>query len=941
MAIENTSQDLADLLVTKGFDPVYTDERGMDSSQAEAKIFSFDWKASSGKNYGTAVVVMGDDNDLQFFFGDNLGRSIERPQDKKEWFDFLEQLSNFATQHRYTFSPQDINQLKHTMTGMAAIKEGLFEGYYGTRRISYMGEQTDARLVIKHNKILGENDKRYRYVESLFIETADNERFKLPFKNLTGGRAMLEHVRQGGKPYDIRGAHINEMVQEMSVLARFNRASQQRVFEGVTAELVESAQQYYQQVRENLNYIGGTRGYQSYFESWSPADINDETALVEDLKTMFIEQTLDTRIEAALPTLARIQQKGTAMKEAQIFENWINNLSEGTWALPDTPEAQEKLNTLMASELIVGPDATNATELLYDVIGDDQLFDILGDLAERDPRANIWDDTDVQARLAELGIQTPQSTEAEPADVAQDTAPDDEDYYALPDADGDRPQGMAENTELNIMLKYAGVPVKESVLTDSTGHTLDHILQRFSREVADFEAGGEIDDDLYHALYDYYFDDMPYGTKKARDGDPYEWVSQRLADELGMNEEKDIATPGEKALATGLGATAGGFAGMMLGGASGTPGAEIGKAVGAALGGTTGYQMAKDLGNKNVVNKVNQDSNWGVNEQNTTEGSCNATMEGEYCPEHGLAECAMEEGVPGALGGAGLGSIAGAALGGPAGVPVGAAIGGALGAFVPHDSKPTTEGWKGELAGGTLGGVGGTVAGSALGALAAGPIGAGIGGVVGGAAGSTGGAMIGREMTKEAQLNEIAPLLAAGARAVMPLLSKIGPKLGQMASGAGKAGAQVAGKAAKAGADVVGKTATGIGRGTVDVAKSAAQSAAQNAGTIGLGIGAYQAITDIANGIMGGIGEVYHDAGDAAGAIAQAVGNAVDGKTIAELAAVAVKYAIPIGILLAVVYGGKKLIDKVMAESVGTDSFYESKEDDTLLARIKSLALIR
>ena len=118
------------------------------------------------------------------------------------------------------------------------------------------------------------------------------------------------------------------------------------------------------------------------------------------------------------------------MKEAQIFENWVNGIMEGTWALPDNPEAQEKLNQLMTGELLVGPDATNATELLYDVIGDDQLFDILGNLADRDPRANIWDDSDVQARLAELGIQTPQSSEAEPADVAQDTAPE---------------QGMAED----------------------------------------------------------------------------------------------------------------------------------------------------------------------------------------------------------------------------------------------------------------------------------------------------------------------------------------------------------------------------------------------------------------------------------------------------------------------------------------------------------------
>ena len=348
---------------------------------------------------------------------------MEEP-DKSEWYQFMEQLSNFATKHRYDWSPKNLNQLKHTMAGMAAIKEGLFEGYYGTRKKSYMGEETTARLVINHNRMIGENDKRYRYVESLFIETADGERFKLPFKHLAGGKAMLEHVRQGGRPYDVRGTHIAEMVGEMAVLSRFNRARQGRMFEGVTQELVEQAEHYYRSLQESIRHMATGRGYQRYFESWTPANITSEEALVEDLKTLFIEQTLDTRIEAALPTLVKIQQRETKMKEAEIFESWIDRLAEGTWALPDNPEAQTKLNDLMSQELIVGPDATNATQQLYDVIGDDQLFDILQDLADRDPRANIWDDTDVQARLQELGIQlntTPQAMEQPPVAPAAGT----------------------------------------------------------------------------------------------------------------------------------------------------------------------------------------------------------------------------------------------------------------------------------------------------------------------------------------------------------------------------------------------------------------------------------------------------------------------------------------------------------------------------------------
>ena len=417
------ARKLFDLLVTRDFDPEILDHQGKPAPDAsEADIFSFDFRAESGKNYGTIVIMLGDDKDLEVYCADNVGRSMEG-SDKDDWFAFLEQLKNFATRNFMSFGIKNLNRLRYSMQGQAAIKEGLFEGYYGTRKVSYMGEQTDARLVIKHNRTLGEADKRFRYVESLFIETADQERFKLPFKNLAGGRAMLEHVRQGGRPYDARGNHITEIVSEMAVLSRFNRAQHNRVFEGATQQLVESAREYYANLQETLKHLGSLRGYQGYFESWAPDHIGEAEALVENLRDLFVEQTLDARIEAALPTLAKIQQ-GTKMKEAKIFENWVDQISEGTWALPDTPEAQEKLNELMASELIVGPDATNATEQLYDVIGDDHLFDILNDLADRDPRANIWDDSDVQARLAELGIQTPQSTQAEPADIDQDTAPE-------------------------------------------------------------------------------------------------------------------------------------------------------------------------------------------------------------------------------------------------------------------------------------------------------------------------------------------------------------------------------------------------------------------------------------------------------------------------------------------------------------------------------------
>jgi hypothetical protein len=411
MAQENISAQLDDLLASRNFQAELFNRDGPADPET-ADIFKFDYVSSAGKNYGTMVIILGDEDEMQIFYGDNLGRTMEG-NDKDEFFDFIDHLGKFANMRRWTHGVQDISRMKHTLRGIAAIKEGLFEGYYGTRKISYSGEPTEARLVIKHNRTLGENDARFRYVESLFIETADGERFRLPFKHLAGGRAMLEHVRQGGKPYDIRGSHINDMVMEISTLSRFNRASTGRVLEGVTAELVTEAQQYYKSLRENLKRLAHTRGYQSYFESWHPAEITLQEELVENIKSLFVEQTLDSRIEAALPVLARLQQ-GNRMKEADIFESWANRLTEGTWALPDTPEAQNRLQELMSKELIVGPDAINATEQLYDLVGDDVLFDRLSELAARDASANIWDDSEVQARLAELGIQTPAAGEPAP-----------------------------------------------------------------------------------------------------------------------------------------------------------------------------------------------------------------------------------------------------------------------------------------------------------------------------------------------------------------------------------------------------------------------------------------------------------------------------------------------------------------------------------------------
>jgi hypothetical protein len=228
------------------------------------------------------------------------------------------------------------------------------------------------------------------------------------------------------------------------------------------------------------------------------------------------------------------------MKEANIFEAWAQRLTEGTWQLPDTPEKQNKLIELMQQDLPVGADATNVTEQLYDLLGDDHLFDQLEDLAERDANADarqviydrmseLSDHPEVRSVIEKLQID-PESEmnppESAPADLGSDEMDDAE---HVPSAPGNITK-LAENS-LRSMRRAAGLI--ENVLLDSTGSTFQHILDTYKRDVKDFEENDELSDELYHALYDYYHDDMPYGVQKARSGDPHEWVADRFAADLG------------------------------------------------------------------------------------------------------------------------------------------------------------------------------------------------------------------------------------------------------------------------------------------------------------------------------------------------------------------------------------------------------------------------
>ena len=183
--------------------------------------------------------------------------------------------------------------------------------------------------------------------------------------------------------------------------------------------------------------------------------------------------------------------------------------------------------------------------------------------------------------------------------------------------------------------KHKGLPdkaekkkVDESILTENT---LQAIVRRFGKEVREFAQGGHFDQDLFEALYDYYFDDMPYGVKKARDGDPYEWVSDQFHNAIEGGDVEISETRVHDSL-------------NELAKLAGLPSAmdEVATDEGNEFSGAraNAIRAGKDsfeVGGKsfNVTDAEDEQMN---------EGGCNMTAEGQYCEMHGMNECGMMEG---------------------------------------------------------------------------------------------------------------------------------------------------------------------------------------------------------------------------------------------------------------------------------------------------------
>jgi hypothetical protein len=353
MPINNQSlnKELYKLLKVRGFDPIPKDSTGETSPVPdEADVFKFTFK-QDGNSLGTAWATIDGNNKLTVYYGDDITKNVSENEDPNNTFDlswtgFLKHLKMWAQRRQMGFDLENKDHLHSDMaqrdhakkqevaeSNIKLMKKGITmpnisEGYYPMgKSASYNDNIPTVKIILQHTRQIQEGEQRYRNIARIFLENAQGERFLAPTNKPGIAQIYARHLAEGGNVNDERWNHIKSLCEEYGKMSGFVRAVRGNQFNESAQRLVEAGLNHYQSLRESLSRMRGHRGYNSYFENWTPTlmeNEGDETTINE----LFVQETLDPRIESVMPILSKLSKTVSEMKEVKELDEWADSLIE-------------------------------------------------------------------------------------------------------------------------------------------------------------------------------------------------------------------------------------------------------------------------------------------------------------------------------------------------------------------------------------------------------------------------------------------------------------------------------------------------------------------------------------------------------------------------------------------------------------------------------------
>jgi len=299
-----------------------TSEGKVTNVPAEARYYDFDYK-ESGRSLGKISVSLDEKSISVMYSNDFVANEDQMTQDN--WYNFLKELRQFSKRRLLNFDTRNITKsnldrrdykfLALTRTGEDTMTESAM---YGTSKTSFQNIG-NARVSIKHNAPVNQESAadRTRHIGTIYVENNDGERFKYPYKHLSGARAMARHVSEGGAPYDDFGTHIVSMSEELSKLRKFktymNRSSV--MAEGLGG-YVEAVAERMDTIRKTLKGLQRENFYKESFEGFEKPMVEDVPA---DIAENWIDQLtikqFNEELKDVFPFVYKVVSEYTKAKE--------------------------------------------------------------------------------------------------------------------------------------------------------------------------------------------------------------------------------------------------------------------------------------------------------------------------------------------------------------------------------------------------------------------------------------------------------------------------------------------------------------------------------------------------------------------------------------------------------------------------------------------------
>ena len=316
-----------------------------------ARFFEFEYE-EDGEPLGTVAITLDSDDGVVVQVSGDLVNDNDNTTHHGA-YKFLRSFRQFAKDRLLNFDIQNIgksNMDKRDYEFQAKRKEEpvmpqaqapiMENRMYGSNKISYQ-DLGEARLVVRHTQAVNPlvAAGRTMHIESIYIENSAGERFKYPFKHLNGARALAEHIKAGGNPYDGIGKHITGLSEELAQLRKFkNYVGRQDQLSEAMGDITDVVMERIDAVKKEIHSLQRPAYYQQFAESFQE---QEEQMIPEAIVDNWIDRltirTFNEELKSVFPYIFKLVDESSIPVKELSPEDLYNEAS-------DTVEKDEKGN---------------------------------------------------------------------------------------------------------------------------------------------------------------------------------------------------------------------------------------------------------------------------------------------------------------------------------------------------------------------------------------------------------------------------------------------------------------------------------------------------------------------------------------------------------------------------------------------------------------------